>query len=82
MRCFMKLTTSAKMTRKEPWRITSPRWPSPGRTLRACIVGVDGVVHEIGVTDCEFSIQSVSKPFIFALVCEALEKKPPVTSSG
>ncbi len=44
----------------------------PAGLFGACIVGVDGVVHEIGDTDCEFSIQSVSKPFIFALVCEAL----------
>lgn len=38
----------------------------------ACIVEVDGQVHAVGDVDRPFSIQSVSKPFVFALVCEAL----------
>jgi glutaminase len=38
----------------------------------ACIVEVDGRVHAKGDVDVPFSIQSVSKPFVFALVCEAL----------
>lgn len=37
-----------------------------------CLVGVNGAVHAVGDADYEFSIQSVSKPFVFALVCEAL----------
>jgi glutaminase len=35
-----------------------------------CVVGVSGNVHAAGDTDHEFSIMSVSKPFIFALVCQ------------
>ncbi len=37
-----------------------------------CLAGVNGSMHSIGDVDSEFSIQSVSKPFVFALVCEAL----------
>jgi glutaminase len=37
-----------------------------------CLVGVDGQIYSAGAADYEFTIMSVSKPFIFALVCEAL----------
>ncbi|MCK8787382.1 glutaminase A [Roseomonas sp. NAR14] len=37
-----------------------------------CLVGVNGVVHAAGEVDHPFSIQSISKPFVFALVCQAL----------
>lgn len=37
-----------------------------------CVAGVDGGVYEIGDAAREFSIQSISKPFVFALVCQAL----------
>jgi glutaminase len=35
------------------------------------VVAVGGAVHAIGESEHEFSIMSVSKPFVFALVCEA-----------
>ena len=38
----------------------------------ACIVGTGGDVHSVGDSSHRFSIQSVSKPFVFALVCDAL----------
>ncbi len=38
----------------------------------ASIVTVDGTVHSVGDASQPFSIQSVAKPFVFALVCEAL----------
>jgi glutaminase len=41
-----------------------------------CIVGVNGAVHEIGDSNHAFSIQSVSKPFVFALVCQAIGAEP------
>jgi len=41
-----------------------------------CVVGVSGRVHEAGDAGHEFSIQSVSKPFVFALVCQALGAEP------
>jgi len=36
-----------------------------------CIVGVNGAVHAVGDADHAFSLQSVSKPFVMALVAEA-----------
>ena len=38
----------------------------------ACIVGIGGGIYAVGDADAEFSIQSVSKPFVFALVCQAI----------
>lgn len=37
-----------------------------------CVAETNGRIHSIGDADHEFSIQSVSKPFIFALVCQTL----------
>ena len=37
-----------------------------------CVVGARGRSFEIGDVETAFSIQSVSKPFVFALVCEAI----------
>ena len=44
----------------------------PRGLFGVCVVGVDGAVHAAGDADHRFSIQSVSKPFVFALVCEAI----------
>ncbi len=35
-----------------------------------CVAGTNGTMYEAGETDHEFSIMSVSKPFIFALICQ------------
>jgi glutaminase len=37
-----------------------------------CVVGVNGAVHAAGDADLPFTVMSVSKPFVFALVCEEL----------
>ncbi|MBP0466067.1 glutaminase A [Roseomonas sp. PWR1] len=37
-----------------------------------CVAGVNGQTFAIGEAALPFSIQSISKPFVFALVCEAL----------
>jgi len=37
-----------------------------------CVVGVSGRVYSVGECDEEFSIMSVSKPFVFALICELI----------
>jgi glutaminase len=37
-----------------------------------CVVGTSGRAHTAGDADREFTIMSVSKPFVFALVCEQL----------
>ena len=47
-----------------------------------CVVGVAGHVCEVGDTQHRFSIQSVSKPFVFALVCQAIGSKAARTKLG
>jgi glutaminase len=37
-----------------------------------CVVGTSGGVYAAGDTDYEFSIMSVSKPLVFALVCQEI----------
>jgi glutaminase len=43
-----------------------------GKLFGICLVGTDGRAFAIGDAQHEFSIQSISKPFVFALVCEAI----------
>ena len=35
-----------------------------------CVVTADGHVYEVGDTDLDFTIQSISKPFVFGLALE------------
>ena len=44
----------------------------PSDLFGICVVGTNGNVFAAGDADHEFTIMSVSKPFVFALVCEAL----------
>jgi glutaminase len=44
----------------------------PSDLFGICAVGTTGEVYAVGDTDYEFSIMSVSKPFVFALVCQEL----------
>jgi glutaminase len=44
----------------------------PSELFGVCVAGTNGIVHAVGDTNYEFSIQSVSKPFVFALVCQAV----------
>ncbi|APB34494.1 Glutaminase [Gloeomargarita lithophora Alchichica-D10] len=44
----------------------------PPDLFAIALVGVNGAVHLAGDTQVEFSMQSVSKPFVFALVCQAI----------
>jgi glutaminase len=37
-----------------------------------CVVGASGNVYAVGATDHPFSIMSVSKPFVLALVCQSI----------
>lgn len=54
--------------------------PALARTPRAlfglCVVETNGAVHTAGDTEYRFSIQSISKPFVFALVCQAIGAEP------
>ncbi|MBL9162786.1 MAG: glutaminase A [Planctomycetaceae bacterium] len=44
----------------------------PRDLFGVCVVGASGEVFAVGDADHEFTIMSVSKPFIFALVCQEL----------
>ena len=44
----------------------------PAGLFGICAVGTSGNVHAVGDADHGFAIMSVAKPFVFALVCQAL----------
>jgi glutaminase len=44
----------------------------PSELFGVCVVGTGGQVYGAGDVDYEFTIMSVSKPFLFALVCETI----------
>lgn len=44
----------------------------PAELFGVALVGADGTVFEIGDTRYPFTIMSVAKPFVFALVCQTL----------
>jgi glutaminase len=44
----------------------------PSELFGICVVGTSGTVYAVGDAEHEFSIMSVSKPFVFALVCQAI----------
>ena len=44
----------------------------PRDLFGVCVAGVSGALYSAGAADYEFTIMSVSKPFVFALVCQAL----------
>lgn len=47
----------------------------PADLFGICMVGTNGKIHSAGDVDYEFTIMSVSKPFVFALVCQAIGAK-------
>ena len=44
----------------------------PAALFGICVAATNGAVFAVGDTDVAFSIMSVSKPFVFALVCQAI----------
>jgi glutaminase len=44
----------------------------PADLFGVCVVDTVGHIHQAGDTDYEFSIMSVSKPFLFALICDLI----------
>jgi glutaminase len=44
----------------------------PSDLFGVCVVGTNGNVYAVGDAEYEFTIMSVSKPFVFALVCQEL----------
>lgn len=45
---------------------------APAGLFGICIAATNGTLFQAGEAEHEFSIMSVSKPFVFALVCEAI----------
>src|SRR5581483_1793952 len=44
----------------------------PSDLFGVCVAGVDGALYAVGDADYPFTIMSVAKPFVFALVCQGL----------
>jgi glutaminase len=44
----------------------------PGDLFGLCVAGTGGTLYAVGDADVPFTIMSVSKPFVFALVCQAI----------
>jgi glutaminase len=44
----------------------------PADLFGICVAGIGGTLYAVGDAEHEFTIMSVSKPFVFALACEAL----------
>lgn len=44
----------------------------PADLFGVCVVGASGRVYAAGDAEVEFSLMSVAKPFVFALVCDAV----------
>jgi glutaminase len=65
-----------QMYRSEARGETSQTYPAlarvPGHLFGICVAGINGSVWRAGDTGHEFAIMSVAKPFVFALVCEAV----------
>jgi glutaminase len=54
----------------------------PRELFGICVVGVGGAVYTAGDVSHEFTIQSVSKPFVFALICQAIGEAEARTKLG
>jgi glutaminase len=65
-----------RLYRAEPSGTTSQTYPAlarvPGHLFGICVAGVGGSMYLAGDSGHEFTIMSVAKPFVFALVCETL----------
>jgi glutaminase len=65
-----------RLYRSEASGENSPTYPAlarvPGVLFGICVAGINGNVYRAGDTGHEFTVMSVAKPFVFALVCEVL----------
>ena len=63
-----------QMYRSQTSGETSQTYPAltqvPGHLFGICVAGISGRMWRAGDTGHEFTIMSVAKPFVFALVCE------------
>ena len=67
---------SYEMYRSETSGENSQTYPAlarvPGDLFGICVAGINGSFYRAGDTGHEFTIMSVAKPFVFALVCDVL----------
>jgi len=65
-----------RLYRAEASGTTSQTYPAlarvPGHLFGICVAGVGGSMYRAGDSGHKFTIMSVAKPFVFALVCETL----------
>ncbi|AFL73411.1 glutaminase A [Thiocystis violascens] len=59
----------------------------PSHLFGICLAGTSGQMYAVGDTDHAFTIQSISKPFVFALICQSIgedaaRRKLGVNSTG
>ena len=54
----------------------------PSQLFGICVTGTGGQSFAAGDADVEFTIMSVAKPFVFALVCQALGADRPAATIG
>ncbi|HYX75619.1 MAG TPA: glutaminase A, partial [Gaiellaceae bacterium] len=47
----------------------------PGRLFGICVAGISGNLYAAGDTEAEFTVMSVAKPFLYALVCGHLGRE-------
>jgi glutaminase len=70
------VTEAYERYRAESAGATSAVYPAlaevPAELFGIAVVGTSGAVFSVGDATVEFTIMSVAKPFVFALVCEAL----------
>jgi glutaminase len=70
------VTEAHRMYRSDARGKTSQTYPAlarvPGHLFGICVAGITGGRYRAGDSGYEFAIMSVAKPFVFALVCEAL----------
>ena len=65
-----------RMYRAEDGGATSQTYPAlarvPGHLFGICVAGIGGGIYRVGDAGHQFTIMSVAKPFVFALVCQLL----------
>jgi glutaminase len=70
------LDEAYRMYRSEIGGENSQTYPALARVsgglFGICVAGISGSIYRAGDTGHEFTIMSVAKPFVFALVCDAL----------
>jgi hypothetical protein len=68
----LKSNTDGQNSQIHPAQVSPALARVPSDLFGVCVVGTSGSVYAAGDTDREFSIMSVSKPLVFALVCETI----------